>query len=66
MNHGTWVSYCSSKAHLLYSGGGARVYGQSLGTELSISLEDMLVFQAEIFIILGCGYEIKILDQRNT
>jgi len=38
----------------------ARVYGQSVGTRLSISLgRYATVFQAEIFAILACAHEIQ-------
>jgi hypothetical protein len=39
---------------------GAGVYGQSLGRRLSISLgKYVTVFQAEIYAILTCAYEIQ-------
>jgi len=41
-------------------GTGAGVYGQSVGRRLSFSLgRHAMVFQAEIYAILACGYEIQ-------
>jgi len=41
-------------------GTGAGVYGQSVGRRLSFSLgRDATVFQAKIYAILACGYEIQ-------
>jgi hypothetical protein len=41
-------------------GTGAAVYGQSVGRRLSISLERYAkFFQAEIYAILACAYEIQ-------
>jgi len=38
----------------------AGVYGQTLGRRLSISLgEHATVFQAEVYVILACVYEIQ-------
>jgi hypothetical protein len=43
---------------------GAGVYGQSVGRRLSFSLgRYMTVFQAEIFAILACAYEIQDLHR---
>jgi hypothetical protein len=43
-----------------WSGAGARVYGQFLGTGLIISLgRYATVFQAEIYAILACVYKIQ-------
>jgi len=42
-------------------GTGAGVYGQSVGRRLSISLRRYVtVFQAEIYAILACAYEIQL------
>jgi hypothetical protein len=43
-------------------GTGASVYGQSVGRKLSISLgKHAIVFQAEIYVILACAYEIQMI-----
>jgi ribonuclease HI len=45
-------------------GTGARVYGQSLRRRLSFSLgKYSTVFQAEIYAILACVYEIQTLNR---
>ena len=66
MDQRTWDSHCSQRARLVYrwaqnTGGGASVYGQSLGRRLSISLgKYATVFLAEICAIFICAYEIQI------
>ena len=67
MDQRTWVPTCGKRVRLVHrwaqnagEWAGARVYGQSLGRRLSISLgKYVTVFQAEIYAILACAYEIQ-------
>ena len=62
-----WVRGPAVKGFVLFTNGsrmkegyGAGVYGQSVGRRLSISLgRCATVFQAEIYVILACAYEIQ-------
>jgi len=66
MDHRTWNFSCR-KGLVWFTDGsrtaegiGAAVYGQSLGRRHSISLgKHATVFQAEVYAILACVYEIQ-------
>jgi hypothetical protein len=65
-----WCSSCNQGARLVYRWvqdewrTGAGVYGQSVGRRLSFSLgRHATVFQAEIYAILACVYEIQLQNR---
>ena len=52
---------CLTDSSRMKEGTGARVYGQPVGRRLIISLgRYATVFQAEIYAILACAYEIQL------